>query len=154
MDDDGDARPVKEVLGHLEILQLDCWNTANEHPKHLLTIIIIIIIIIMFIIIIIITIIPLHHHHHNHLMCFPVLHPGLCALYSLTNYWDALKARREVSRPSEEVEGVRVRLMRKERGVRVRKRKAMRTINVASCAAILLVDFSCIYQGKHLILEL
>ena len=43
-DDDGDnsvARPVKEVLGHLEILQLDCWMVTNEHPKHLLSIIII-----------------------------------------------------------------------------------------------------------------
>ena len=43
-DDDGDnsvARPVKEVLGHLEILQLDCWKVTNEHPKHLIRIIII-----------------------------------------------------------------------------------------------------------------
>ena len=44
-DDDDDnnsvARPVKELLGHLEILQLDCWMVTNEHPKHLLSIIII-----------------------------------------------------------------------------------------------------------------
>ena len=45
--------PVKEILGHLEILQLDGRPTTDEHPEHLVIIIIIIIITTIIIIIII-----------------------------------------------------------------------------------------------------
>ena len=41
--DNSVARPVKEVLGHLEILQLDCWPVTNEHPEHLVDKVIVII---------------------------------------------------------------------------------------------------------------